>query len=105
MTQREMSKFEPLQWAVTEPAPETVCTLCKGVFDTSRLITCPEKINICVNCANILKEIAVEREAEMKEKAVEEMLTIEKKMHDCYEPRDLMRQLYKEGYRKEAPRG
>lgn len=104
MTQHEMSKLEPLKWAVPEPAPETVCTLCKKVYDTHSLITCPEKINICINCANILIEIVNEREAEIQEKAVEEMLAIEKKMHDCYEPRDLMCQLYKEGYRKEASR-
>lgn len=101
MMQREMNKLAPLNWDVSEPAPETVCTLCKKVYDTHSLITCPEKINICINCANILKEILSEREAENQEKAIGEMMEIEQKMHDCYEPRDLMRQLYREGYRKE----
>lgn len=100
MMQREMRDFQPLQWAVPEPEPETICTFCKAVFEGQHLITCPEKINICINCANILKAIVSEREAEMQEQAIEEMLAVEKKMNDCYEPRDLMRQLYKEGYRK-----
>lgn len=101
MPLREMSELAPLGWAVTEPEPETVCTLCKGVFERQHLITCPEKINICLNCANTIKEIVSERELEVQEQAIEAMLVIEKKMNDCYEPHDLMRQLYKEGYRKE----
>lgn len=102
MMKHEMRDFVPLQLAASEPASETICTLCKGVFEKQRLITYPEKINVCISCAKILKELACEREAEMQERAIEGMLTIEKKMNDCYEPRDLMRQLYKEGYRKEA---
>lgn len=97
-----MFNSELSKWAVAEPEPKNICTLCKDVFDKQHLIECPEKINVCINCANILKEIAAERETAIQEKAIEEMLAVEKKLHDCYEPRDLMRQLYREGYRREV---
>jgi len=97
-----MFNYEFPQWVIAEPDPKTICTLCKGVFDKQHLIECPAKINVCIDCANILKDIAAERETAIQEKAIEEMLAVEKKLHDCYEPRDLMRQLYREGYRREV---
>lgn len=97
--------LEIIQWVVSEPDPESICTLCKNNVAKKYLITCPEKINICLSCADLLKIIAIEKEGEIKEEAIDAMLEVEKKLHDCYEPRDLMQQLYNEGYRKEEKDG
>lgn len=97
-----MRNYEFPQWAVSVPDPATVCNFCKGVFEAQHLITCPDKINICLTCAGLITDIAQERKEEIREAAIEEMLRIESTMFDSYEPRDLMRRLYSLGYRKEA---
>lgn len=78
-----------------------MCNFCKGVFIARRLITCPDKINICLTCVSLLADIARERKEQIREAAIEEMLKVESTMFDSYEPRDLMIRLYSKGYRKE----
>lgn len=85
-----------------KPDPKTVCAFCKYSFATEQLITGPDSLNICLNCVSLCTEMAAEREAEFREKAVKEMMAIEQVMEDGYQPDALMQALYDAGYRKAA---
>jgi ATP-dependent Clp protease ATP-binding subunit ClpX len=90
------------KWQIAQytPDPKTVCAFCKGAFADKYLITGPDGLNICLDCAELCAEIVSERKKGQREEAVKEMLRVEMAMEDSYQPADLMYRLYDAGFRQ-----
>ncbi|WP_459176922.1 hypothetical protein [Ewingella americana] len=87
--------------------PKTICYLCKGSFEPSHLITVPEEKNICIKCAEILGDIAVENREKIRvseiDGLIEKIMIIfgnDVSLEVSLKYRELAVSIYDAGYRK-----
>lgn len=63
-----------------QPDPEDLCSLCGGNCGKAKMIECRDKINICMDCAELLGTIKKERD----EKKISEAAAVIQNVFDTY---------------------